>query len=432
MMALLLIGIYGTLFTFCLLKISRSYRNYISTWQVTLSFATKIAFGMAYGFLFLKYYKGDDTWLYHNQSLVEYRHLLLNPSSFFVHGGIKIDGSTSLQSMYDTTGSFWNKFDEVLFIKLLAVFNLFSFGYYYVNVVIFCFVVFIGHLLLFRLLVQYYPKSVSLFRMAIFFNPMVIFWLSGIRKEGILFLAIAVVLFYFDRLTRRRPSLVVNILFSLIGLSVLLLLRNFMFICLAPSLMAWVLCRYFNWKAIVTFSVVYLVCISGFFVSGMIPGFPNLAEKIAQRQHEYLGLVANTRLQLDSLHATPSSFIQVLPQAINHVFLRPYITEAKGILQIFSATDVLLFLMVVAVAILYRRRNWKKVLSNPVLLTCLFTSFFAYLIIGYTVPYPGTFVRYKAIFELLFLCVLASIIDVQKIIHLILIKNNILIFSKKN
>jgi hypothetical protein len=415
MVSLLLIIFYTTIFIFWLLKISRSYRNYLSAQQVALSFVTKIAFGLAYGFLFWKFYKGDDTWQYHNFSLTEYQNLLHHPGDFILDIRSKANGSTSLHSIYDTTNSFWNKFDDVLLIKLLTIFDLFSFGHYYVNVVLFGFVVYLGHFLIFRLLVHYYPQSAPLLIAAIFYNPMITFWLSGIRKEGVLFLALALVLFYFDRLLRKQGNLIINALFIFTGLGVLLVMRNFVVMCLAPSLLGLFFCRRFQWNAPLTFTAVYSGCIVAFFMSSTIPGLPNLPAKVAQRQYEFLSLTANTRLSIDSLKGTPASFLQVLPQAINHSFLRPYITESKGILQVISAGDILLFFLMALITALFHKDDWKKILQNPIVLTCFFTSLFAYLLIGYTVPFPGTFIRYKAIFELLFVCIFAIITDLNKI-----------------
>ncbi len=415
MVSLLLIIFYTTIFIFWLLKISRSYRNYLSARQVTLSFVTKIAFGLAYGFLFWKFYKGDDTWQYHNFSLVEYQNLLHHPADFFSDIRNKANGSASLQSMYDTTNSFWNKLDDVLFIKLLTIFDIFSFGHYYVNVVLFCFVGYLGHLLFFRLMVQYYPASSRLLTIAVFYNPMVIFWLSGIRKEGILFLALALVLFYFNRLLKRQGNLIVSTIMILAGIGVLMVMRNFIVMCLAPSLLGWFLCRRFKWNAPLTFLLVYTACIFIFFLSGKITGLPDLPSKVTQRQYDFISLTANTRLPLDSLKGTAASFLHVLPQAINHSFLRPYITESKGILQIVSAGDVLLFFLILLIALLCYSDNWKEILQNPLILTCFCISFFAYLLIGYTVPFPGTFIRYKAIFELIFISVFSVITDINKL-----------------
>jgi len=431
MLSLLLIIIYTTILIFCLIKITRSYRNYLSARQASLSFLIKIVFGLAYGYLFLKFYNGDDTWLYQNLSLIEYQNLLHHPGKFFMNVGNGIPGNAGINSFYDTKNSFWNNLDDVILIKLFAIFNVFSFGHYAVNVVLFCFLVSLGSLLLYRLLIAYFPGSSLLLKLAIFYNPMTIFWLSGLRKEGLLFLALALVLFYFNHLMSKQRHLIVSILFSLLGLSLLLFMRNLVFMCLVPSLIAWSIHRFFKLKALIIFPAVYTGCIIIFFSGGMIPGLPDLADKVTQRQYNYLNLVANTRLPLDSLRGTASSYLHVLPQAINHSFLRPYITEAKGMLQVISAADIYLFFLSACLAVRFRNDDWKKMLQQPILLTCLYTSLFAYLVIGYTVPYPGTFIRYKAIFELLFLCVFAAITDLKKVPISSINKNDILYLLEK-
>ena len=403
MIYFLLIILYTSFFVAGFLKISRSYRNYISAQQVTISFITKVVFGMAYGFLFLKLYNGDDTWQYHNLSVIEYKQVLQHPLNFFSDIRIKADGDSSIGAMYDTQNSLWNKLDDILFVKMLVIFNILSFGNYYVNVVLFCGLVYFGHLMLFRQFTRSFPKSSFLLKISIFYFPMVIFWLSGIRKEGLLFLALTLVLYYFDCLLRKEKNLIKNVFFVMTGLIILLLMRSFMLLCLAPSLLAWYLCYRFKRQGIVIFAAVYLLSVGIFFLSGKIRGLPDLAVKVTQRQYDFLGLTARTRLPLDSLKGTASSYFDVLPQAVNHAFVRPYITESSGILHLLSSIDVLVFFTILIMSIIFRRPDWKAVLNHPLVLCCLFTAFFGYLIIGYTVPFPGAFVRYKAIFELLFL-----------------------------
>ena len=94
-----------------------------------MTFITKTCFGIAYGFLFWKFYKGDDTWLYHNFSLIEFENLLHHPGIFFQNLRVHAQGNTGIDSMYNSTNSFWNKLDDLLLIKLLAVFDCISFGY---------------------------------------------------------------------------------------------------------------------------------------------------------------------------------------------------------------------------------------------------------------------------------------------------------------
>lgn len=409
MLSSLLIILYTTLLIFFLLRLSRNFRHHLSARQVTISFIIKILFGIAYGFIFFKFYHGDDTWRYFESSQDEYQKLLHHPFQFLRDVFMETSGSTSLEAVYDTRNSYWNNISEVLFIKMLAVFNVFSFGNYYVNVVFFCFVGYIGNLLLFRLLVHHFPNASPWLLIVIFYIPVIVFWLSGIRKDGLLFLALTMVLFYFDRIIRREKNTIKNILFFLSGLIGLYLIRNLMLMCITPSLFAWFLNRTFRINAILSFSGVTILAIFLFFASGSIRGLPDLPQKVANRQYDFFNLKANTRLPLDSLKTSPSSYLQVLPQALNHTFLRPYLPESKGILQVISALDVLFFFIVMIWALVFQDKNTQNIFHNSLILSCICTALFGYILIGYTVPFPGAIVRYKVIFELLFLCVFAVI-----------------------
>lgn len=407
MLTVILSLIYSSVLLYCLVSISRNYRNYLSAQHIFLSFIIKIIFGIAYGYIFLKFYNGDDTWNYHRLSVAEYHVLLENPVKFFSNIFDTTPGNTGISAIYDTKYSFWNNLEEDLFIRMLAIFNLFSFGHYYVNVILFCFIVYLGNLLLFRLFIKYYPASSFLLKIYILYVPAIVFWLSGIRKDGILFVALALTLFYFDKIVNKDKKMLKNAGFFFTALAILWLLRNFLVMCLLPALLAWSITKRFKAPATLTFLFTYVFSLIIFFNLSRLPGLPDLAQEVANRQYGFFSLQGKTRLPLDSLYGTPSSYLHVLPQALNHSFFRPYLNESKGLLQLFSALDALLFFALFLGAVFFRKPRWQSALSDPLVLGCLFTSFFGYLIIGYIVPFPGAAVRYKIIFELLFLCVFA-------------------------
>lgn len=414
MFSLLLIVLYTICSILFLVKYTKNYRNHLSAKQVTITFIIKVLFGMAYGFIFYKFYNGDDTWKYHQASLEEYQKLLHYPLNFLQDTFTMAKGKTGLEAVYDTRNSFWNNIDEVLFVKMLAVFNIASFGHYYVNVVLFCFLAYFGNLYLLRLFLRYFPQASPILIIVIFYFPMVVFWLSGLRKDGLLLAGLSLVLFYFDRLVSNGRKSWKDLFPLIAGLSVLWFIRNLMIMCLAPALLAWFLCYRIRWQPVRIFAGVYIVSISLFFLSGRLAGFPNLAQKVANRQYDFFNLVAKTRLPLDSLKAAPASYLYILPQAVNHTFFRPTVFESKSILQIAAAFDVIAFWAVLCLAIIFYNKQLNPVFKNPVVLTCLFTSFCGYLLIGYTVPFPGAIVRYKVIFELLFLCVFVLLTNQNK------------------
>ena len=118
------------------------------------SFLLKVGLGCLYGYIFLHYYKGDDTWRYHMQSLEETALLKSDPLRFFT-SLFDLNNETRYSYVFESVGSYWKELEYVLLIKLIAVFNLFSGGAYYVNVIWFAFIVFWGGYYFYKLTSMY-------------------------------------------------------------------------------------------------------------------------------------------------------------------------------------------------------------------------------------------------------------------------------------
>ena len=408
MLSLLLIPVYTFLLILLLFRITRRDRSFLSRRFVAGSFLVKAGAGILYGYLFMHFYHGMDTWKYHDDAFVEYYKLLTEPKRFLTDTFSTASGSLSLGAAYDTNNSYWSDFEEVLFTRLLVFFDLFSFGHYYVNVMFFSFLSYLGHLLLYRLLVRHHPDSSFPLKGAIFFYPVVLFWVSGIQKEGLLLVGMAAAFYYTDKIIQEQGRLYRNMMLLAGSLIMLWLIRNLVLLCMAPALLAWFLHGRMKIAKRMAFAGVYGIAGILFFWGHHIPGIPDLAQKVANRQYSFLSLTGNTRLPLDSLQARPGAYLKVLPQALNHSFLQPLITQSKSILQLVSAFDIYLFFGSGVLAFLFRKSGWKQVLQDPLMLTLFCTAFAGYLIVGYIVPFPGAFVRYKSLFEWLFVAGFAT------------------------
>ena len=90
-------------------------------------------------------YRGDlDT--FYTESIYETNLLLSDPKKFFTSFFISDIG----YSNFFYTDSFWNNFRNVFLYKLLAVFNLLSYKNIYINSLLYNYLIFYGHILLFK------------------------------------------------------------------------------------------------------------------------------------------------------------------------------------------------------------------------------------------------------------------------------------------
>jgi hypothetical protein len=401
-MYIIAILIYSCLFIYLLHRLTRR-KVPLTVTELSLAFLFKVALGCLYGYIYLHYYHGDDTWSYHRHSLEDLEKMKHNTLFYFTE-------LLPAESFAWAGGSFWHglsayihtlEFDSL--VKLLSIANIFSGGNYYINVVFFNFIVFWGHYWLFGLFVKEFPEKRRPLLLLIFFFPPLVFWLSGIRGDGLLLFAVALLLVHFRRWLHEHKKW--SVVYCIVGALGVIIFRSQVVILLIPALAAWFISVKFNRKPVAAFLWVYGICGLLFFASAWVSPGGNLPGLVVERQRSFMAL-HGTRFQLDSLQPTATSFIKVLPQAFSHTFVRPYIWEAKGALQIMTAVEIIISWLLVLAAIIKREMHWRQTLQKPLILFSLAFGLTLYIFIGYVIPFPGAIVRYKAIPELLLLSVL--------------------------
>lgn len=388
------------LFAFLIVRLVRRGTPGLTMPEALAAFGFKALMACAYGYLFLHYYGGDDTWQYNYRSLQEYKLLMDDPGQFLR----ELTPATALRNAggygWQALGLYLVDLEYCMIAKTLGIFNIISRGNYYANAIFFSFLTFWGHYWLFQLLAGIFPQKRKVLIWVIFFFPPVVFWLSGIRADGLILLYLSLLLLYAWKWIEQRRN--ISLLYVLLSLAGILILRNVMVLLLIPAMISWFVMVRFNRKPLPVLAIVYGIAVILFWGSAYLPGMPNLPAVIAARQQEFLALKANTRFQLDTLQPTISSFVQVLPQAVSNTFLRPFIWEARGALQIMTALEIMLFWALALFAIV-RRDKCISFSAYPLLWILLIFSVSLYLFIGYVTPFPGAIVRYKIIPELFLL-----------------------------
>ena len=366
-----------------------------------------------------------DTWGFYYESLTEYELLKTNPQEFFI---------TLFQNNYEhgyegflsSQNSWWNDIHGTIFIKLLAIINLFSFGHYYINVIFYSFITLVGPLAFYRVMQDVYPRKKLVVLLACFLIPSFLYWTSGIHKDGLVFIAFALIIYHiYFGLKQKRFSWrsVLSILFSLI---IILALRNYLLIVLLPALFAWVLANRISKKPVIIFSAVYVLGILFFFTARYINPKLDFPGSVVAKQREFLKLKGNSAVPVDEISPTVFSFISNIPQAFSLSTLRPYPSDVKHLLSLAAATEINLLILIFVLFIIFIR---KGITPSPFILFCMFLSFSVLFTIGYTVNFLGAIVRYRRLVLPLLIVPLVANIDWKRIRkyfnRYIEIKNNI-------
>ncbi len=361
----------------------------LSATEFYTALVLKVLAGFLYGYLFLHYYNGDDTWKIHRLSLEETQILLSDPLRFF-------SNEFTPAAAFRLSGSFGqfikiyaNDLEYAATVKTLAFFNLISQGNYYINAGLFNLILFWGHYWCFLFFRNIFPGARKLLVLTIFFFPPVVFWLSGIRADGLLFFFLSL---YLLLLQKKK-----NIFLIIFSYCLVFVLRPPMGALLLAATIPYLANILYKGSALLKFISCYFVAFIIFFAFGGLHLLSNVQEKFLSLE--------GTRFYLPALQGDIWNFITVFPIAVTNVLFRPFIWETTSFLQLSYSIDVIFFWLVIVYSLIRYPLYWRSNLSDPIVLLLISFSLTACILIGYIVPFPGAIARYRIIPELLLICI---------------------------
>ncbi len=404
----LIFAAYLILFAWLVTKTPFFLASGLTKPQLVIVFLLKVIAGILYGWIGVYY--GElaqmvDTWGFHFESIKEYHLLQNSPREFFssIFHNTYDEGYTKFLASKD---SWWNDLKGNFFVKLLAIFNLASFGHYYVNVIFYSFLTLFGPVALYRVMKNLFPYNQLAIILATFLVPSFLYWTSGLHKDGIIFLGIMLVIYslYFGLKEGRFTFLrVFSILF---GSLLVLALRNFLIIPFLPALFAWFLASKLKAKPWIVYTTVYVLFILLFFTAKYVHPRLNFPEEVVSRQEAFLSLGGGSAVDVARLQPSFASFFINTPQALTLSTIRPYPSDVRHLLSLAAAVEIGFLLLIAVICLIYRQG---KAPASPLILFCLFFSFSVLLMIGYSVNILGAIVRYRSIvLPLLFVPVVAQ------------------------
>ncbi len=395
-MAWILFTFYLVLFCWFISKLSFFRLPGTQSKALIALFLFKVAAGVAYGYVLSSsnYYQAiSDTWKFHQESLKETQLLYHQPWEYFTNlfhnpyegGYVKF---------FSTTNSYWNDLKFNSFTKLLSVFNVFSFGHYYTNVIFYAFITFFGVAAFIKTMAALFKTNAYIIMACMAALPSFAFWCSGIHKDGLIFTGLALFIYLFHQAYASGIFTTKKVVVMVLALLLVLPLRNALFIGVVPAVLAWWLAEKFPAQRWWAFAAVVVGGIVIFFNASYLHYKLDLPLSIVTRQQEFMKLGGNSAIPIHLLEPNFISFLQSLPQALNHAFCRPYLLEAKSLFYWPAALEVIAFWLLVALFVLRPKRP--IAIPNAVLF-CWLVALIILVVIGYTVPYLGAIVRYKSI-----------------------------------
>jgi hypothetical protein len=199
----------------------------------------------------------------------------------------------------------------------------------------------------------------------------------------------------------------------LLGLLILLSLRNFLVAIIVPAMLAWILADRRPKYGLAIFASLYLLFGILFFTVRYINPKFDFPQAVVNKQKEFIKLQGGSTIPIKELKPNAISFLKNTPQAINLSTLRPYPSDVRHILSLAAAIEIDSLLLMFVLFLFWRTNGLR---SKNLIYFCLFFSFSLLLAIGFSVNNLGAIVRYRSIFIPLLVVPMASQIDWNRIL----------------
>ena len=361
--------------------------------MIILAFAAKVMSGLAYMLVQAQFYKGGDAYKYFKGGKVIYDSLWENPMYFlrlvFGKNGGFVD-TPIYKYAYHT--ECWDHLGSYAFCRFNAMLHLVSGGYYSVHVLVVAMLMLVTGLNFYRLLQPLKLMSDLWLYVLIFFSPTLLFWTGGIYKEGMVYLGLSCCLLGTCHVAKNNFS-IKYFLLIIIGLSLILLFRNYLIILLLPALSLLFYTLKFPKNALLKYAIAYAVGL--ILLIGLAPFSPvNFYEILAHRQWAFLAESGGSDFGATPLQPTLASIASAVPSGLVNTLFRPFLWDANGALQIISAIGILLVWIFVITAFVFRKKAYTW---HPVTLFLLFYALSNLMLIGILVSNSGTIMRYRVI-----------------------------------
>ncbi|NQY12222.1 MAG: hypothetical protein HRT71_22235 [Flavobacteriales bacterium] len=343
-----------------------------------------------------------DIYKYFDDSQILYQIALESPLDYLsILTGIGND-TPEFKVYYDQMNHWWRQYESSLYndnhtlIRFNSIVYFFSFGYYNVHTVFMCFCSLIGSMAIFKTFSNHLPGKTKGLTIAVFLIPSVIFWNSGVLKEGLLFLGLGLLIYNTHQISRKGPKtqLVLTLIFALL---LMVHLKYYILIALIPSLLSYQWIAKSNKavlpKYLISFTVMIIFALN---IHQILPNY-NIVELLTQKQLDFVGLVeftnSGSKIELSNMEPTVLGLTSNIPQALRNTFIWSTDLSIKSPFVLMAIVENFIVLLMISLAIVFRKK-WSKVNINLFLFCSLFVITL-YSLIGLVTPVMGAIMRYK-------------------------------------
>lgn len=375
---------------------------------MSLFFLYKVILGTSLTLIYTYYYDARETadiFKYFDDSRYMTEALWHKPGDFFrMLFGVGNDSDYFTQEYYGKMMHWSRQYETQVYndnhtiIRFNAVARLFSGGYFHVHTVFMCFLSFTGMVSFFKGFALFLPlRNQWWLALGLFLFPSLNFWSAGVLKEGLMIFALGHVFYAACLLTQKRLSWRYGLL-AVFSFLVMTHLKSYALAAMCAGLVVLLAGHFTGYRKLgLTYGVLLLIGI--LLVIAVTYAFPNynIPAIIAQKQGDFyrhsLHMGAGSTYYIGEIQASWGDMARMAPQALATGLLRPWPWEAHSIFMLVSAGETFLWLVALAVAIVYYKKptlpQWNMMAC------CISIIVILCIVVGLSTANFGSLVRYK-------------------------------------
>jgi len=405
-MEILLTIFYTSIFIFLIYKFRFFKIDSVSRTAICIVFVLKICAGIFLFCIYTFYYRNRseaDIFKYFDDSRAIHQALHDKPVDYFkMMTGLDNDNAYFDEHYYHQMNNWYRKYfsntfnDNHIIIRFNAFVRIFSKGFYQVHNVFMNFISLLGLVALFKFFQLTIKGRKNEIFFACFLIPSVIFWGSGVMKEGLLLFGIGFLMYYFHQLIHSKISFK-NIFWIIVSVFILRYTKVYILAILFPLLISYYWVEKTSNKNILLkyFSVLFIyltIVLSIKYISPQNDILKNMILKQSTFINMSESIKAGSLIKINHLQPNLSSVFTAIPGALYNSVFRPWFFEAHSFMILLNGLENLMFIIICGLSLSCFSKRIKN--KNIFIFSIFFVSI-TFTLIGLITPVIGALVRYK-------------------------------------
>lgn len=390
-------------------------------------FVIRVFGGILFALIFVYYYNViGDTFQYWQGGMILGEIFYNDPIAYFELMFSEAGQISAENLRYVEFIGYSNTAEEWFMTKIVSVIALIGFKSFLVYNVFFGVIAFIGAWQLIRFVKEFMPEINKQAYVILAFVPGVLIWSSGLIKDTLTLTCFCFFLLYYCRIVFKHHRKIRYFIILFISGYIMFRVKPYVLICEIPAL---AFATYVFYKAKIQVPFLRRILMPALLFTIMSISFLGVIEiaeasekyrietlekkvKGFQSWHETLGGAYYT-IGGGHVEYTATGVLKVVPEALSHTFIRPFIWESRNVSMLFTSLEstAILILLIISLRYYIMDQDLRKfVHSNHIVVFLFVFSLVFGFTVGFTAYNYGALARYKVPAQICFLFLLIYVV----------------------